>query len=137
MSFIGKEELLCPYCGTHPEYVDSSVIYGKSYGMIYLCKPCDAYVGVHKGTDTPLGRLANKELREWKKKAHEAFDPLWKHGGMKRSQAYEWLAGTLGIKKEHCHIGMFDVNYCKKTVEVCLAAALTSGIYRQPNKRTK
>ena len=31
--------------------------------MIYICKPCDAYVGVHKGTDKALGRLANKELR--------------------------------------------------------------------------
>ena len=31
-----------------------------------------AYVGVHKGTDKPLGRLANAELRYWKKRAHAA-----------------------------------------------------------------
>ncbi|MBL0255764.1 MAG: hypothetical protein IPQ27_12795, partial [Chitinophagaceae bacterium] len=44
--------LVCPYCGNKTEYIDSSFIYGKSYGMIYICKPYDAYVGVHKGTDT-------------------------------------------------------------------------------------
>lgn len=39
---------VCPYCGKPTEYVDSSVIYGRSYGMIYLCRDCRAYVGVHK-----------------------------------------------------------------------------------------
>ena len=65
--------LICPYCGNNSEYIDSSFIYGKSYGMIYLCRPCEAYVGVHKGTDKALGRLANKELRESKKEAHFYF----------------------------------------------------------------
>ena len=61
---------ICPYCGKPTEYVDSSIIYGRSYGMIYLCRDCRAYVGVHKGTDQALGRLANAELREAKKEAH-------------------------------------------------------------------
>lgn len=65
----------CDYCGRRAEYVDSKVIYGKSYGMIYLCRNCMAYVGVHKGSDKPLGRLANAQLRHWKKEAHAAFDP--------------------------------------------------------------
>ena len=58
---------VCPYCRGKSEYVDSSVIYGKSYGMIYLCRTCDAYCGVHRSTDRALGRLANKELRFCKK----------------------------------------------------------------------
>lgn len=29
---------ICPYCGKPTEYVDSSIIYGRSYGMIYLCR---------------------------------------------------------------------------------------------------
>ena len=56
-------KVYCDYCGRETEYVDSKVIYGKSYGKIYLCRNCMAYVGVHKGTDKPLGRLANAELR--------------------------------------------------------------------------
>ena len=70
-------KVYCDYCGRETEYVDSKVIYGKSYGKIYLCRNCMAYVGVHKGTDKPLGRLANAELRNWKKAAHAVFDPLW------------------------------------------------------------
>ena len=58
---------LCPYCKKETEYKDSSIIYGKSYGMVYICSTCDAYVGVHKGTDKALGRLADKKLRELKK----------------------------------------------------------------------
>lgn len=48
-------KVYCDYCGRETEYVDSKVIYGKSYGKIYLCRNCMAYVGVHKGTDKPLG----------------------------------------------------------------------------------
>lgn len=60
---------ICPYCGCFAEFVDSSCVYnGKSYGMIYLCRPCVAWVGVHKGTDNALGRLANgrpPKPRKW------------------------------------------------------------------------
>lgn len=58
------QKVVCPYCGRVAKYVDSSVIYyGHSYGMAYLCRPCNAYVGVHSGTDRPKGSLANAELR--------------------------------------------------------------------------
>lgn len=109
---------LCPYCLEKPELVDSEIIYGKSYGNIWLCRNCGARVGVHTDTNEPLGRLADEELRTWKKKAHATFDLLWKQGHMKRDEAYKWLAEKLGINHEFCHIGMFSVKYCKKTVEV-------------------
>lgn len=123
-------EVTCPYCQQNTEFVSSAVVYhGRDYGMIYLCRDCRAWVGVHKGTSNPLGRLADAELREWKKKAHAAFDPTWvrrvKHGkgkGRARQQAYGWLAEALGIPREQCHIGMFDVEMCKKVVEICLGA---------------
>jgi hypothetical protein len=111
--------MICPYCGKEPEFVDSEIVYGKSYGMIYLCRTCKAYVGVHKGTDKPLGRLANTELREYKKKAHTAFDPLWKSRRMKRKQAYKWLSEQLSLPESETHIGMFDIDMCKKVIEVC------------------
>jgi hypothetical protein len=40
--------------------------------MIYLCVPCDAYVGTHKNSKDhkPLGFLANRGLREARKAAH-------------------------------------------------------------------
>lgn len=128
-----KRQILCNYCGHHSDYVDSSEVYRRSYGMIYLCRPCNAWVGVHKNTDKPLGRLANASLREWKKKAHASFDPLWKRKLSKRQKelgldykksyaresGYKWLAEQMGIDGKDCHIGMFDIEQCKKVVQIC------------------
>jgi len=108
---------VCPYCKNTTEYVDSAIIYGKSYGMIYLCKPCDAYCGVHKGTDTALGRLANKDLREWKKEAHKYFDMIWKEKHETRSNLYGHLSKYLNLPPEYTHIGMFSIKTCKEVVD--------------------
>lgn len=133
------EARICPYCGERPEFVDSIVIYGKSYGNIYFCKSCDAYVGVHKGTEKSLGRLANKELREAKKEAHYYFDQLWNRKLRKwmkkkenhsrkeissmrrivRNQAYSWLSKQMNLPAKHTHIGMFSVERCQQVIELC------------------
>jgi len=88
--------------------------------MVYLCRPCDAYVGVHKGTDIPLGRLADAELRKWKKLAHTYFDPIWQRGRFtgRRNEAYAWLAKQMGLPQEETHIGMFDVTKCQCVVAI-------------------
>ena len=119
--------VLCNYCGDDAEYVDSIEVYQSSHGMIYLCRHCEAWVGVHKGTETPLGRLANKELRRAKQAAHRVFDRLWrrvmnrdniaKHHA--RGRAYKWLARELGIKTINCHIGMFNIEQCEQVVDIC------------------
>lgn len=115
------QEVYCDYCGRQAEYVDSKAIYGKSYGMIYICRRCNAYVGVHDGTDIPLGRLADSQLRYWKKAAHSAFDPIWKYGRYRgrRDAAYRWLSRQMNLSPEETHIGMFTVEQCKEAVQIC------------------
>jgi hypothetical protein len=129
-----NDGLICPYCYSGTEYVDSSIVYGKSYGMIFICKPCEAWVGVHKGTNQSLGRLANSELREAKKQAHQYFDQIartnlinkiWKKfipNVSNRKKAYMWLSTQTGIREKWCHIGMMDVEQCQKVIEVCQGA---------------
>ena len=112
-------KVICPYCLEPAKLVDSEVIYGRSYGNSWLCVPCDAYVGCHKGTNKPLGRLANKDLRQAKMKAHIAFDPLWKSKKMTRREAYIFLANKLGVETKDCHIGMFSIYQCDLTVTIC------------------
>ncbi len=109
----------CPYCGMPTTLVDSAVIYGKSYdGKCYYCKPCQAWVGCHKGTDKAMGRVANKKLRELKHQAHGIFDRIWKEGYViNRVEAYEILSNYLGLPKEQTHIGMFDEEMCHRTIE--------------------
>jgi hypothetical protein len=110
---------ICPYCNSDTEFVDSSEIYnGTSFGMIYLCRLCRAWVGVHKGTNNSLGRLANHELREYKKELHAHFDIIWKSKLMGRTKAYKWLSKKLKIPFEYTHVGMFSVGTCQKAIEI-------------------
>ena len=112
-------KVICPYCLEPAKLVDNEVIYGRNYGNSWLCVPCDAYVGCHKGTDNPFGRLANKDLRQAKIRAHIAFDPLWKSKKMTRREAYIWLSKKLGVETKDCHIGMFSIYQCDLTVTIC------------------
>jgi len=107
----------CQYCDHDAVWVDNTEIYGKRYGksyMMWLCKPCDAYVGCHQNTKKALGTLANKELRDWRQKAHRAFDPLWKEGSMSRQEAYRWLKEKTG---KWIHMGESDIETCRAVVE--------------------
>lgn len=117
-------EVDCPYCGAKAELKDASVVYGPGtdYGMIWICFPCNAYVGVHKSSKKmkPYGRLANKELRHWRMKAHAALDLLWQEKHMRRPEAYAYLAKELDIPVEKCHIGDFDILLCRKAYQIAL-----------------
>lgn len=108
----------CPYCNEESSFVDSKIVYSKSYGMIYYCEDCQAWCGVHGHGKKALGRLANKELREWKIKAHEQFDKLWRGNKvMNRKLAYKYLSDHLRIPKQYTHIGMFSIATCKRVIE--------------------
>jgi len=112
----------CPYCGGQSVLRDTAILYGgRSYGLAWVCENypvCDAYVGAHKRDNRPKGRLADPELRDWKQRAHEAFDHLWQNGRRSRQDAYKLLAEALKVPSDHAHIGMFDVAACKRVVEV-------------------
>lgn len=127
------EPIICPYCNAIAVLTTGAVIYPHRTDFVdkqfWICVPCNAWVGCHDNTASPLGRLANAELRAWKSKAHFAFDPLWKRRfvygrwtkRMARDAGYVWLAEQLGIKLINCHIGMFDVETCKRVVRICNA----------------
>jgi hypothetical protein len=125
------DQPICPYCTVPARltlggevYPNRPELFGK---RLWICDSCGAYVGCHDGTTKPLGRLANAELRAAKSRAHAAFDPLWQAKMRQtncskweaRGAGYRWLSQQLGIKKELCHIGMFDVATCERVVEIC------------------
>src|ERR1700677_2903088 len=63
---------ICPYCGGTSIFLNSSAkIYGgRDYGPVWYCDKDQAWVGCHRGTMSPLGRLANAELRKLKMNVH-------------------------------------------------------------------
>lgn len=115
--------VMCDYCDKPAKLVTGKVMYPHRpdlYGkFFYKCDPCKAWVGCHPNTTNPLGRLANAELRKAKSAAHAAFDPIWKSRRKSRGSAYKWLAERLGMAQQNCHIGMFDVDMCRRVVEAC------------------
>lgn len=115
---------VCPYCQGAVRCVSNSLIYGREYGdwpYAYRCSTdgCGAYVGLHPFTNIPLGTLANAELREARKEAKAAFNPIWQGQMTSRSDAYAWLADALRIPAAECHFGWFDVERCLVAKAVC------------------
>lgn len=108
----------CPHCGSKVNIEPNSTVYrGRSYGewpWVYVCEDdeCDSYVGLHPYTSIPLGTLANKQIREARKRSKAVFNQYMNEKGIGRSQAYSNLAQCMGIDVNDCHFGWFDVQQC-------------------------
>ena len=127
-----EKPIICRYCGSPVVYTSNAEIYGREYGegKCYLCRNCRAFVGVHPGTDIPLGTLADEELRRYRKAAHFWFDKIWKSPTRitTRDKAYKWLSKELGLPKEETHIGMFEKEQCEKVMEISQKRLQESGV---------
>lgn len=110
----------CNYCGQQAEFVNGKHLYPNCRPAwskeFWLCRPCDARVGCHRGTRNPLGSLANAELRALRKEAHKYFDTVWKGGKLTRGQAYKGLARLMGMTPEEAHIGKFSRQQCLQVI---------------------
>lgn len=69
------------------------------YGIRHTC------CGIWSWGNYPLVDEATHVAR---RKAHEAFDPIWKNGHLKRGEAYERLSKILGISRKECHMKLMD-----------------------------
>lgn len=106
----------CPECGELAELGPHPHV--ERFGPVWACAPCDARVGTYADNVTPLGTLAGPELRAARRRAHAAFDPIWKAGPGSRFDAYAWLADALGLAFELTHIARFDLATCARVVEL-------------------
>lgn len=127
-----QKPTICRYCGSPVVFTSNAEIYGKEYGngKCYLCRNCRAFVGVHTGTETPLGTLANEELRRYRKAAHFWFDKIWKKPTRitTRYKAYEWLSNELGLPREKTHIGMFEKDQCEQAIKIAQRILQENGV---------
>ena len=111
----------CPYCDSPAKLVGAKVIYPHRpdlfHKLFWVCEPCNAYCGCHPKSTRPLGTLAKAETRAARKRAHAAFDPLWRNGRYNRTEAYRLLSEKTGIPASECHIGMMTVEQCALVVK--------------------
>jgi hypothetical protein len=112
--------VVCNYCNEPAELVTGKEIYPHVKKLhqrkYYLCRKCEAYVGVVKGFAT--GLLANRELRLTRQITHGSFDRLWKSGHFMRNGAYQWLALKMNKTSGKCHIAMFTLEECREALKL-------------------
>jgi len=121
----------CQYCHREAALTTGAEVYPRHPHLaekkVWMCRPCEAWVGCHEGTDRPLGQLGDGKLRAAREAGHRAFDPLWQHmwhvnGGDKidaRNIAYGWLAEQLGIVPADCRFAGFSYEQCLKATLLC------------------
>ena len=117
-------KVTCPYCGGMAVLREGKYVYGdRSRGeRLYVCcnyPKCDSYVGVHEGTNTPMGTLANAELRNKRIRAHKLFDSIWKNNLMTKKEAYRWMEYFMGLPKDEGHIAKCSDYRCEELMKKC------------------
>lgn len=124
LSFLMTIEISkpCNVCqGTRVIYTENKILYKYNVGiwpMCYYCLSCRASVSCHDGTNIPKGLLANREVKAYRTRAHEAFDRIWMRKIMTRFEAYQWLADTLGVPVEMASISRLSKENLIRTVQV-------------------
>lgn len=113
----------CPYCGEKSILRPASYIYTGRPDIeknMWVCKnypECDSYVGTHghgAWQNFPMGILANRGLRDLKKRCHTLFDHQWKARKVPRGRMYVWLQITMGLSEPDAHIGELDRKQCER-----------------------
>lgn len=123
----------CQYCDRVARLVKGAIKFPKTPTVadhsFWECEPCRAWVSCKKGTDIPLGNLADGKLREARRRGHRIFDPIWqlmqeKKGGSRsavRNTMYGWLATQLGVPAAECHFGLLPYELTLKAIVICEA----------------
>ena len=102
------KKIYCAECNAEMVLRDSK------YGLFYGCSrypECKGTHGAHSNSGKPLGIPANKETKQCRIKAHDAFDAYWKKWGMKRQEAYKFLQTTMGMNSKEAHISRFNKDW--------------------------
>ena len=116
-----NKPVYCPYCNREAERISNEFLYGKVYGngMAWDCRHCDAFTGC-SDDGRPIGALANKELRMARKKARahvESFVTGQVDEKSVRNMVYASLTRYLGISRQVCAIGRFNLDMCQRTMD--------------------
>lgn len=124
-----KTQTHCPYCGAQAILRPANWVHGNSKQSkgkhLYVCRnwpKCDSYVAVHEKDLTPMGTLANSELRHKRILAHKALEKYQKITRMDRWATYLWLEGKLGLDQRSTHIALFSEEICDEVILLCQAA---------------
>lgn len=137
--------LICADCGGTLTLRHKPEHWHGASAFVYLCTTyqCNGLCSAHPD-GTPQGIPADAETRRARSMTHKAFDPLWRKainlgcyssagqgrgesikrahraiGRKARERAYAWLADQLGLTIDETHIGLFDIETCRRVWKLC------------------
>lgn len=133
---MGKKNPRCIECGGHSHLTNGGEIYPHRDDLkhlnFYKCR-CGAYVGCHKGTNTPLGFPAGPETRKLRGKVRKVLDPHWKLISVGRKKAredvYAWLSMRMKLPSKYAHVAKFDKHQCLQALDILKGMTLWSMKY--------
>lgn len=123
-----RDNIPCQYCGGNPlrmtgaeMFPDRPEIAVKRY---LACRDCDAWVGCRPGTWTPVGELADATLRSARRRAHDAFESVWRAAlretrasdDQARRAAYAWIATHV---RGGAHVAGLGLRECGDMIGLC------------------
>ena len=95
------------------------------YSRFWGCTRFPECRGTHSAhaDGTPHGTPADGPTKQWRIKAHESFDQLWKdrkgrRAVMRRGQAYVWMREAMGLSEEDAHISRMNSEQCQKLIRL-------------------
>jgi hypothetical protein len=105
---------VCPYDGATAELVDAGAVYGPAFegrGNAWRCPECWATVGCKRGPlPTPMGTLANPELREFRKRLRDRMTTVIRALGEQRGTGKE----RLRLRAERERVGWLTLEECRQ-----------------------
>lgn len=111
-----SRELKCGDCGGRMQLISVPKFKRPFYGCARYPE-CKGTLGAHKD-GSPLGRPTDQAGREARKRAHAAFDQIWKDKVLDRSKCYEWMQTAMGLPKSEAHIAMLTREQCERLIEL-------------------
>lgn len=147
---------ICGGCGKPAKLVDARAVGTRRVAAnrraIWRCDDCSAHVGCHPGTTRPLGSLAPASLRRARQGLHDLIDPLWQGAPayyppcdkagtseirrMARERVYSFLGDALGLSRDRCHVGEFDLATCRRAM-AALAGVTYSHVCEHSHRRLR
>ena len=120
------KEIRCPYCGAKAKLMTSREMFGEEAfdpeRKLYVCqnyeKGCDSYVYTQKGTNIPLGQMADSALRAMRIKAHKAINDVVRSRKMSKNDVYKYIAAAMGYREGHFHLAQSSYYNCQETIRL-------------------
>lgn len=66
---------------------------------------------------SPVGGPRTRELQGSRRRAHDAFDCLWKEKHCSRGDAYSWLRSAMGLSHDEAHMFQMSAEQCALVIQ--------------------